>query len=236
MAEFSVILVGAKYEGNVGSVARVMKNFGLSDLILVDPPELSREARQKAMHAQEILKGVREYDSLDQLKHEFDFLVGTSAITGTDKNSLRVPIRPWGLANALQGKGRVGLVFGREDYGLSNEEIRLCDVFVTIPADRKYPTLSLPQSVGIILYELSRLKYADKAKGMKFREFSKKEKEVLLEKFDGLADMLYEGDFENRLVKKTFRQLIGRAFIAGREAYTLIGLFRKSAERIGKKG
>jgi tRNA/rRNA methyltransferase len=65
---------------------------------------------------------------------------------------------------------------------------------------------------------------------------NKTEKDVLLEKFDGLAGCVYHNDYELRIAKKTFRQLIGRAFISGREAFTLTGCFRKAERKIGKKG
>lgn len=234
MPEFSIVLVEPKYPSNIGRVARVMKNFGFSKLILVNPPELDAKARTRSMHGLDVLKKAKKVNSLIELKKEFHFLVATSAIVGTDRNALRTPVKPEELATAINTDGKIGLVFGREDIGLLNEEIEQCDLFVSIPSDSKYPTLSLPQSVGIILYELTRLKLRESIKGKKYQKMGKTGKRVLLEKFDHLADLLYYNEFDNKLVKKTFRQLLGRAFISGREAFTLIGLFRRLGEKVEK--
>lgn len=235
MAEFAVVLVEPKYEGNVGSIARVMKNFGFTKLVLVNPPTMGSEARRNSMHALDILLSAESFKSLSEVKKKFDFLVATSAIVAGDRNALRIPVTPEALENAVGAEGSVGIVFGREDYGLHNEEILLCDMIVNIPSNPEYPTLNVAQSVGVILYELSRQRMREKLKGKKFDEFSAKEKEVLLDRFDKLVDGLYDMDFDRKIVKKTFRQLIGRAFVSGREATTLIGLFKRAWERAGVK-
>jgi len=235
MVDFSVILVEPKYDGNIGRVARVMKNFGFEKLILVNPPEITGEARKNAMHALDVLNSAEKVDSLEQLRKKFGFLVATSAKIAGDKNNLRTPVPPEELSIALSAEGDVGIVFGREDYGLLNDEILLCDMNVTIPANPEYPTLNIAQSVGVILYELSRGKMRGKLTAKKFKMLNYKEKEILLKYFDELSDKLYDLDFENRLVKKTFRQLLARAFVSGREATTLIGLFRRASENTEKK-
>ncbi len=232
MPEFSVILVNPKYDGNIGSVARVMKNFGFNKLVLVKPPELGREARAKAMHARGIIENAERAESLKKLKDKFDFLVATSAISATDKNPWRTPILPENLETSLDKRGSVGLVFGREDRGLTNEEIECCDLLVTIPANPEYPTLNLAQAAGIVLYEISRMEMRHRRKGKKYKPLDLVEKKIMLEKFDAVVDKTHSGGFERKLLKKTFRQLVSRAFVSGREAHGLIGLFRKAAERI----
>jgi TrmH family RNA methyltransferase len=233
MVAFSVILVEPKYEGNVGAVARVMKNFGFEDLVLVNPPTLGRDARRMSMHGLDVLEKARMFRSLKELTPDFDFLVATSAVSATDRNSIRSPVTPEHLAESLKTSGKVGLVFGREDYGLFNDEISFCDILVSIPANPDYPTLNVVQSVAIILYELRRQEYLLAVKNKKkFRRLSKVEKNVLVLKYDEVVDLILEGDYERRLAKKTFRSLIGRAFISGREAFTLIGVFRKVREKI----
>lgn len=233
MPEFSVVLVEPKYEGNIGSVARVMKNFGFRELVLLNPPKISGEARAMAMHSRDILENSVVVDNFKELRERFDFLVATTAVIAGDRNIMRSPLFPEDLLNSLDTKGSIALVFGREDCGLHNNEIGLCDLTVAIPANPEYPTLNLSHSVAVILYEISRLRSRKEVCGLKkFRELNKTEKKVLLEKFDSLADSLYGNDFELNLVKKTFRQLIGRGFISGREAFTLVGLFRKAGDKI----
>jgi TrmH family RNA methyltransferase len=236
MVEYSIILVEPKYEGNIGSVARVMKNFGFRELILVKPPKLGKDARKMAAHAQDILQRAKIFKNFDDLKKEkFDFLIATSAVIASDRNTLRTPVLPKQLGNSLTlKKGKIGLVFGREDYGLRNEEIKSCDILVTIPTSKEYPTLNVTQACCILLYELSNLERELKGKKRKFREANLVEKKILLEKFNALVDVIYKYEPRRRLAKKTFRTLIGRAFISGRESSTLTGIFRKAEEKIKK--
>lgn len=232
MAEYAVVLVDPLYEGNIGSIARVMKNFGVSELVLVNPPVLGGEARRMSMHGRDVLEGAKLYSKFSDVKKDFDFLVATSAVAGTDKNSMRSPVMPDAVSESLKTSGKIGLVFGREDHGLYNHEVGQCDILVSIPANPEYPTLNLAQSVTIILYELRKSEYEGKLrKRKKFRRLGRVEKNVLLEKYDDLVLEILKGDYERRLAKKTFRHLIGRAFISGREAFTLIGVFRKAFER-----
>jgi len=229
---FHIILVEPMYEGNVGGVARVMKNFGFRNLVLVKPCTIDKEARQKAMHGLDILKSAKRYESLDEVVEDFDFIVGTTAKTAGDGNVLRTPVYPEGLFNALDKKGRIAILFGREDYGLLNSDVDKCEMLVTIPASPEYPTLNLTQSVGIILYEIAKesLKYKNRRK--KFVKVDGDLKRVMLEYHDKAVDTLYDRAFERMLVKKTFRSLVARAFISARESRTLIGFYRKISEKL----
>ena len=235
MAEYSVVLVEPLYDGNIGSIARIMKNFGFEELVLVNPPKLGGEARKMSMHAIDVLENARVFKNFKEVKNEFDFLVATSAISATDKNSMRNPVTPEHLQESLKTSGKIGLVFGREDHGLNNYEIKSCDVLVCIPANPSYPTLNIAQSAAIILYELKRSEFEKKLhKRKKFRRLNKVEKDVLIEKYDSVIDSVHVGDYERGLAKKTFRSLLGRAFVSGREAFTLIGVFRKISEKINR--
>jgi len=217
------VLVESKYEGNVGSVARVMKNFGFQQLVLVNPPKLGGEARARAMHAQDILKNARVVDSFRDMGKEFDFLAGTTSEAGADKNHLRNPVFPEELVNALDSEGEIALVFGREEYGLLNEELKACE-------------MNLAVSVAVILYEISRQRTRrEYGKLKKFQKADRIEKNVLLDKYNNLVDCVHNQDFNRRLAKKTFKQVMGRAFISGREAFNLTGVFRKATERIKKR-
>lgn len=229
---FKVVLVEPKYEGNIGSVARVMRNFGFNDLILVNPCEIGGEARAMGMHGREILESAVILDDFSEVDSCVDFKVATSAVTAGDSNALRAPVFPEQLANALDASGSVGLLFGREDYGLYNEEVKECDMQVAIPANPQYPTLNIAMSVGVILYELSRQRMRRKLGEKKFRELDGERKRVLYENMEGLVDNVFNDEWTRELNKKTMRQVFGRAFISGREAQTLIGLYRKARERL----
>jgi tRNA/rRNA methyltransferase len=183
----------------------------------------------------DIVQSALRLKSFDEVVDRYDFIVGTSAKVGGDSNHLRTPVFPEELANALNAKGKVAIVFGREDYGLLNEEIDRCDFLVTIPANKEYPTLNLAQSAAIILYELGREENRRKTLGKKYTPLNKVEKDYMLRFFDELIDETYDKEFENRLAKKTFRSIIGRAFISGREAKTMMGVFKSARGRLLKK-
>ncbi len=229
---FHIVLVEPRYDGNIGSVARVMKNFGYTKLSLVKPPEIGSEARKNSMHALEIIGSAEVFESFPQAIEGLDYVVGTTAKVAGDSNTLRTPVYVEELAAALDTKGKVGLVFGREDFGLLNDELELCDMLATIPAHYGYPTLNLAQSVAITLYEISKQDNKATNRRKKFRALDKVEKETLLRFYDEFAEEILEHDFEVRLAKRTFRTLVGRAFVSGREAKTMTGLFRKGRERI----
>ncbi|HHQ44684.1 MAG TPA: RNA methyltransferase [Candidatus Altiarchaeales archaeon] len=235
MVRFKVVLVEPKYQGNIGSVARVMKNFGFNDLILVNPPRIEGEARAMSMHALDVLENATVVENLRDVDRYCDFKVSTSAITAGDSNALRSPVFPEELAKALDSDGNIGIVFGREDYGLYNEEVLECDMQVTIPANQEYPTLNLAQSVAVILYELSRSEHRKRAGKRKFRELDGERKRVLYEMVDGMVDEVFDDDWTRELNKKSMKQVFGRAFVSGREAQTLIGLFRNAGEKLSGK-
>ena len=133
-----IILQESKNAGNIGAIARAMKNFEFSNLILLNPQcnHLSKEAIDRATHAKEILQNAKIIKKLD-----YDTLIGATAIIGTDYNLNRTPISPETLAK-MQLKGKVGILLGREDHGLNNEELESCDIIITIPSSKKYPTMN----------------------------------------------------------------------------------------------
>jgi tRNA/rRNA methyltransferase len=154
------VLVRPKVAANVGAVARVMRNFGLSDLVLVEP-EADRDdprARLLATHAEDILDRARVVPDFDAAVAECLLVAGTSARTGGlfRRQAVGTPeeILPR-ILPALAG-GPVALVFGPESSGLSNEQVARCHYLIHIPTDDAHPALNLAQAVAICLYELRR--------------------------------------------------------------------------------
>jgi len=158
MATFRVVLVEPQNEGNVGAVARVMKNFGVEDLVLVKPCPLGPEARKRAMHGASILEKSTSVADLNEAVQGVDLIVGTSGVeTSSEKKFARIAISPTDLETRTAATGGlVALVFGREDFGLLAEDVERCDVLVTIPASAEYPILNISHAAAIVLYELSR--------------------------------------------------------------------------------
>ena len=151
-----MILVEPKYSGNVGAVARCMMNFDFSNLYLIKPCKLDDECYTRAMHAKKILDNAKIFSTFEDAVKNLDYLVATSSIESqNDKKHLRNAFSLEELAEKIfEIDGKVGLVFGREDYGLYNEEISACDVMIRIPTSESYPSLNLSHSVGVILYSM----------------------------------------------------------------------------------
>ena len=153
-----VVLVEPLYQGNVGSVCRAMKNFGFSDLVLVNPCKLEGEARAMSSHARDLLEGAVHVSSLSEAIEDASIVIGTTGITGMKFDEhIRVPAyNPRELKECLAGiSGNIAVIFGREDNGFTNEELRMCDMITSIPTSDIYPVMNLSHAVTVILYELS---------------------------------------------------------------------------------
>lgn len=219
-----IVLVEPKYEGNIGSVARAMKNFGFKELILVKPPPLGDFCRAMASHAADVLDNCKTVDSFEDAVNNSNIIIGTTGITGkTEDEHIRMPFfTPKELSEKLHGKrGSISLVFGREDIGLSNEEIKKCDMIVSVPTCIEYPVMNLSHAVAIILYELS-----DAPSGK-----IELAKHVDLERlYEHCQSILNQIDYPKHKRNKTFlmlRRIFGRAMLTGREVQTFRGILRK---------
>ncbi len=229
MAEFSVVLVEPKYEGNIGFIARAMKNFGIKRLYLVDPRvDLSDEAYSRAAHAGDILDNARRIKFKD-IPTEFDFIVGTTGISKIDRSSLRNLLSPEELSNSIRDvNGRITLIFGPEDTGLTNEEQEICDIVVNIPAREEYPILNISHAACIIFYELFKERNEENSATP---EALGEEKEAMMTHFSNMLDSMDYPNFKKKIIKRMFRRLMGRAAITGREAHRLAGVFRESSTK-----
>ena len=236
MVEIAVAVVDPETPGNVGTIARGMKNFGLSELYLVDPPKLDPdgEAYGFAGHAREDVLPNAEAVTFDYLVENF-YTVGTTAITNEDATKhVRYPfLRPGELAEELDGLDTTAcIVFGRERVGLSNEEFARLDRVCSIPADDEYPVLNLAQAATIVLYELRALTVGETQHPEDPHERANEhEIEGLYETFD---DYLHDVGHPEEKIEKTnrlFRRLIARGQPTGREARTLRGVLRRGAMR-----
>ena len=150
-----VVLVEPLYGGNIGSVARAMKNMGIGNLTLVNPKQFRNdECEWMAKGSADILDRARVCDTIDEALAPFTVLVAASRRSGKFR---RPDFTPRQMAQTLvpisQGN-RVGLVFGREDSGLTTDEVTRCHYVVSIPTSDDMPSLNLAQSVLLVCYEL----------------------------------------------------------------------------------
>ncbi len=157
----SFILVEPATPENVGAAARALKTMGFTEMILVNPCDhLSEPARWLAHASNDILENARVVDSLNKALEDFDFIVGTTAKNRSVKHDY-FPLSQ--LPVLIKDKGasinKIAVIFGREESGLTNEELKLCDLVTTVPLQTSYPSLNLAQAVMLYCYELSKLNY-----------------------------------------------------------------------------
>lgn len=230
MAEFVVVLVEPLIPGNIGSVARSMSNFGLSELRLCKPCDLGDDAYRFSKHGRFILENHKEHDDLDKALDGLDLIVGTSgAKTDNQRKFLRHPMTPKEFAEHVADKsGKIGLVFGREDQGLSNDELAKCDMMVTIPTHEVNPIMNLSHAATVLFYEL----YSTDKGPMKKDLAGETEKETLNDLF---AEMLEEINYTEHKKPKTkimFRKVIARADLSEWEFHTLAGVYSRAIKTV----
>ncbi|MCF4967215.1 RNA methyltransferase [Nostoc sp. CMAA1605] len=231
MAGVRIVLVEPAGPLNVGSTARVMKNFGLEHLVLVNPQcdRFSPEAMKMAVHAKEILESAIVVDTLPQA---LQGCVSAIATTGRDLHCpfpLETPrtALPWLLEATNQP---AALIFGREDRGLTNEELNYAHRLVHIPSSPVYPSLNLASAVGICCYELAQPTQAQPTPAMTSTELAPLELvEAYYQQLESfLLDIgyLYPHTANSRMEK--FRQIYNRAHLTTNEVAMLRGLFRQA--------
>jgi TrmH family RNA methyltransferase len=225
-----VIMLEPVTPGNVGAVARVMKNFAFDKLVLINPQcdHLCDEARNRAKHSQEVLENAEVNDFF--IVDDYDYLVATTARVGTDYNISRSPLSPAELAEKLKqvdnGK-KIGLVIGREGHGLFNEEIEKCDFVVTIPSTPKYSTLNISHAVAVVLYELHK-QLAENHVASHISPIGKAEKDQIMRMFNDIFDsMQWETAEKKETQQKLWKKMLGKAMLTKREAYGVMGFLRK---------
>jgi tRNA (cytidine32/uridine32-2'-O)-methyltransferase len=153
-----IVLVNTSHPGNIGGVARAMKNMGLSQLYLVEPRQYPDEQAQwRAVSAADVLENAVVTSTLAEAIGDCQFVVGTSA------RERRIP---WPILDPRQcaervaevsSTAQVAILFGREDRGLTNEELKVCNLHLSIPTAAAYSSLNLAMAVQIVCYELRML-------------------------------------------------------------------------------
>ena len=155
-AHVGIILVRPQSPGNIGSVARVMRNMGFHRLVLVAPERFPHpEARMMASGARTLLEQAEVHDTLAAATAAYHWLAGTSARQRQHRNAPLTPRQLGDKLPALCQPYRVGLVFGPEDAGLTTAELDACHDLIAIPTASEAPSLNLAQAVAVLCYELS---------------------------------------------------------------------------------
>lgn len=235
-ASISVAVVDAKTPGNVGTIARAMKNFGLSDLYLVDPPELDPDgdAYGFAGQAREDVLPNAETVSFEYLIENFH-TVGCTGITNTDdRRHVRYPFKtPRELADSLVDvESNTTVVFGRERVGLHNEELERLDEVCSIPASADYPVLNLGQAATVVLYELRTVTLEATQHPDTIVRAPERDIEGLHDQFGTFLEPVGIVPEQRSRLQRLWRRLLGRAHPTQREVSSLRGVFRRAESRL----
>ena len=252
-----VILVEPEKEGNIGSVARVIKNFGFgsdqvknSSLIMVNPLiEIGEEAKNYAVHADDVLQNAEiiNYKSNDEasrlaeiqaLFKRFDIVAGTTCKIFKEKMRTvhRIPMVIDDFIADLKNvadldKKEIAVVFGKESAGLPNSILMAVDQLVTIPTSASYASLNLSHAVSIVLYELSKIFSAVEPRG-DIDLAPKVQRDVLLGHFDELIRLTRSPPHRFEITSKSFKSVIARARLSRRECFLLLGILRTAGDMI----
>ena len=206
-----------------------MTNFGLERLLLVAPRcEMDDETWKMACHARHVLEAAETVDSLERVLPRFAYLAGTSG--NVDLSSCAVPEEPGPVLGEIlsaAGRGHLGLLFGPEDHGLGNQELKLCRWVVRIPTDHRNPSLNLSHAAAVLFAQLYRRcglesrppapPRRDLAGVEELERLYRHLQEVLLD-----VGYLHENNPER--IVYTFRRLLARAMPDRREVTILHGL------------
>jgi len=236
------ILVGTTHPGNIGAAARAMKNMGIKQLGLVSPKEFPHEqAFNRAKAAVDVLEEAVVHENLKEAVADSTFVVGTSA------RNRKVPwpiVSPKEAAEEIvslsqKGEGKIAVIFGREDRGLTNEELRLCNLHVHIPSSQEYPSLNLSQAIQILAYEI-RLSGLSTEGKLEKQEWdvplaNNAEIERLIEHFDQVMQEVdfYEVDNPRQLLTRVSR-FFRRSKLDHMEANIFRGVFAAIQKQLKK--
>lgn len=225
MPRLRVVLVEPREAGNIGAVARVMLNFGFAELWIVgEHPQLLPTAGWWASGADEILAAAHFAPTLQEAVADAHLTVATTSMRGRT-SPVSFTARTLGERFAtLTEDQTLALVFGREDHGLTREELMLCQHTAAVPTNDRFPVMNLAQSAGVFCYELSSIVAAPMARELPdaaaIERVHQRARELLLEVgflHDNNPDRIYDD----------LRNLVARADLDAREATIVLGIIRQ---------
>lgn len=234
IANCRVVLVRPHYAGNIGSTARAMRNFGLTDLVLVDPvaDPLAHQARMLATGGASILDSARIVPDLATAVADCGCVLGTAGeVAGTLRQTLvGTPSEQFPRFIEALETSPCALVFGPEPHGLANDELAACHGLLVLPTDPGYTSLNLALAVGIVLYEL-RNAVANQTNQVD----EKARTPASYEQFDRAMNHLYDAMTDVRFLfgqnaealMHAFRHMVARSLPTEQEVKMLHGLARQ---------
>lgn len=224
-----IVLVRPRGSGNIGSVARAMKNFGARELAVVGGPARTKSfwARAMAVHGRDILSDVQRYDTIRDAIADCHLVVGTTCRPGLYRSHTQSAreLAPK-IATALQDS-KVAVIFGPEDHGLSNKDIEHCQLLLTIPSHPDYQSLNVAQAAVVCMYEI----FLAAAAPAPPPALHLAKAETVGRLFDILRPSLLKIGFLNsenpEHMLLALRRIFGRGGLEERDTKILAGLFRQ---------
>lgn len=227
-----IVLVEPQEGGNVGAAARAMKNFGFRDLVLVGktPEDPDQKSVWWAAGAEDVLREARRVETLEEALADANLSVATTAVRG---RQVYEQLTPSEVASIPLGDDeRLALVFGRETWGLTGQEIALCQRTASIPTSPDYATMNLAQAVGIFCYELGKRppvaeKSSGAAPGDLIHALNAHTRELL-------EEIGFFGDKSPDRMCAELTALAGKRMLTTREASLLLALVRQVQGRLSR--
>ena len=234
MPRLRVVLVEPQEAGNVGAVARVMLNFGFDDLWIVGRhPQLLPTAGWWASGADELLANAHFAPTLQEAVADAHLTVATTSMRGRT-SPVSFTARTLGARyGTLSEAQTLALVFGREDHGLSREELMLCQHTAAVPTNDRFAVMNLAQCAGVFCYELSQITPApverDLPDAAAIERVHQRARELLLG-----AGFLHDDNPDR--IYDDLRNLVARADLDAREATIVLGIIRQIEWKIRSSG
>jgi len=224
-SRISIVLVEPQSPGNIGMVCRAMKNMGLGELRLVNPCDHQHpEAHRFAVSARDILDGAMLFTSLSEALADSPFSVGTTRRHGKYRAEIFSPVEIAGKILPGIKQHRAALVFGREDSGLTTDELSLCRWHATIPTASDYGSLNLSQAVLLFCYEIFKGSTEARSTAVRMIAGADESEELYKHMKNTLLRIGYLNPQNPGHLMRTFRRLFARAELDSREVAVLRGM------------
>lgn len=228
-----IVLVEPRHHINVGYVARIMKNFGVSRLLMVNPIYDMEEARRYAMHGYHILETATS-TNFEELRRNSRMLVGTTALKASSRlNIVRDTVSPIRLAELIYDipkKENIYIVFGREASGLMNSELQMCDIVLTNDTGTDYTTMNISHALAIILYEITKrdLQHPTSRVTVRNPKIARRQETEMLIAYAAKAAEMAGYDIHKRpLLDSALKRLLAKSNPTSKEVMLIVSLFRK---------
>jgi len=225
----AIVLQRPRYPENIGAAARAVRNMGIKKLVVVEPENFDIiRVRKMATHAAaDIVEKIVIHDNLPLALADFSYIVGTTARSGGQRRTIDQPVKLADKLISVSHENQIAIVFGPEDRGLSNADIRLCHALVTIPT-AEFSSLNLAQAVMVICYELFKARQHPVKGSFKPRLANRHELEGM---YDQLSDILVRISYINpenpAYWMNKLRHFFNRLPLRAREVSIIRGICRQ---------